>query len=59
MSGMRRYLCAGYSPRSGTWITDTYECASMEFAKRRFLLQYPTLKTVKVYPLRPMSEVFE
>ena len=59
MSGMRNYLCAGYSPRLGTWLTETYECATMEAAKHRFLLQYPTLKNIKVYPLRPMSEVFE
>jgi hypothetical protein len=59
MSGLRKYFCTGFSPRFGYWITDAYECLNMEAARKRFLTQYPTLKTVKVYPLRTAAESME
>lgn len=52
MSGFGRYFVTGWSARFGTWMQEVFECATMEHAKRRFIAQYPTLKHVKVYPLR-------
>lgn len=52
MSGMSKYFVTGWSPRFGHWITEVYECATMEKARGRFTAQYPTLKQIKVYPLR-------
>lgn len=52
MSGFGRYFVTGWSPRFGHWITETYECMSMEKARTRFVAEYPTLKQVKVYALR-------
>lgn len=52
MSGYGRYLVTGWSARFGNWITEAYECATMEAAKQRFITQYPTLKQIKVYPMR-------
>jgi hypothetical protein len=31
----------------------------MEAARKRFLTQYPTLKTIKIYPLRTAAESME
>ena len=52
MTGFGRYFVTGWSARFGQWVTEVYECATMENAKRRFATQYPTLKQIKVYPLR-------
>jgi hypothetical protein len=52
MSGFGRYFVTGWSARFGMWIEEVVECATMEHAKRRFVTQYPTLKQIKVYPLR-------
>ena len=52
MSGCGRYFVTGWSPRFGMWIEEVLECATMENAKKRFTTQYPTLKQIKVYPLR-------
>ena len=52
MSGFGKYFVTGWSARFGHWITEHYECATMEAAKKRFVTQYPTLKQIKVYPLR-------
>lgn len=54
MSGFGKYFVTGWSPRFGYWMTETYECKNMEAARKRFVTQYPTLKTIKVYPLRDM-----
>ena len=51
-NGLARYFVTGWSARFGQWITEQYECNNMEAAKRRFVTQYPTLKQIKVYPLR-------
>lgn len=59
MSGMCRYFCTGFSARFGMWVTDSYECKSMEAARKRFLTQYPTLKQIKVYPLRTPAQMME
>jgi hypothetical protein len=52
MSGLTRYYVTGWSARFGMWIAETLECATMEAAKRRYLASHPTLKQIKVYPLR-------
>lgn len=57
--GMTKYLVTGYAPSLGQWLTEIFECATMEAARKRFLALHPTLKTVKVYPMRQPSEMFE
>ena len=52
MSGVSKYFVTGWSPRLGHWITEHYECKSMEAAKERFRTMYPTLKQIKAYALR-------
>lgn len=52
MSGFGKYMVTGWSPRFGHWLTEQYECRNMEAARQRFLASYPTLKQIKVYPLR-------
>jgi len=52
---MQRYYVTGYSPRFGNWVSEVYYCNTVEMAKKRFALQYPTLKTVKAYALRQDS----
>lgn len=59
MSGLHRYFVTGFSPRLGYWVTDSYECMTMEAARRRFQAQYPTLKNIKIYPLRTPAQMFE
>ena len=49
---MTRYYITGWSARFGNWQCEVFECKNMEAAKKRFLTSYPTLKMVKVYPLR-------
>jgi len=49
---MQRYYVTGYSARFGNWIAEVYECRTMTSAKERFIMQYPTLKSVKAYALR-------
>jgi len=49
---MQRYYVTGYSARFGNWIAEVYECRTMTSAKERFIVQYPTLKSVKAYALR-------
>jgi hypothetical protein len=49
---MTRYYVTGWSARYGNWHAEIFECMSMEYAKKRFLASYPTLKQIKVYPLR-------
>ena len=55
MSGYGRYFVTGWSPRFGHWMTEMFECATMEAAKKRFTTMHPTLKQIKVYPLRDQS----
>jgi len=55
MSGYGRYFVTGWSPRFGHWMTEMLECATMEAAKKRFITMHPTLKQIKVYPLRDQS----
>ena len=49
---MTRYYITGWSARFGNWHAEVFECKNMEAAKKRFLTSYPTLKMIKVYPLR-------
>ena len=46
------YMVTGWSARFGSWVTEHIEAKTMEAAKKRFVLLYPTLKTIKVYSLR-------
>lgn len=57
--GMTKYFLMGWLPSKGLWVYETLECATMEAARKRFLTLHPTLKTVKVYPMRQPSEMFE
>lgn len=52
MSGLARYMVTGWSARFGHWMTEMYECATMEAAKKRFITAYPTLKHIRVHALR-------
>ena len=49
---MTRYYVTGWSARFGNWHAEVFECRNMEAAKKRFVTSYPTLKQIKVYPLR-------
>lgn len=46
------YMVTGWSARFGNWITERIEAKNMEAAKKRFMLLYPTLKTIKAQALR-------
>ena len=52
MSGFGRYYVTGWNPRFGMWVEELFECMTMTAAKKRFVTQHPTLKHIKVYPLR-------
>ena len=49
---LARYYVTGFSNRFGNWIAEVVEAKSMEIAKIRFGLTYPTLKTIKAYKFR-------
>lgn len=50
--GYGRYMVVGWNARFGCWTTELFECMTMNAAKQRFVTQYPTLKQIRVYPLR-------
>jgi hypothetical protein len=52
MSGLTKYYVTGWSARFGMWEAEVFECANMEAAKKRFQTGHPTLKQIKIYPLR-------
>ena len=47
-----KYYVTGWSPRFGTWVAETYDARTMEAARERFAVLYPTLRNVKAYALR-------
>lgn len=59
MSGLCKYMVSGYLPRADNWVVEFYECRSMEAARKRFMLEYPTTKMVKVYLTRTTAELME
>lgn len=47
-----RFYITGFSARYGCWMCETIEAKSLEAAKQKFAVRFPTLKKVKAYALR-------